>query len=50
MSRGDQFAACVVAVGIVGLEDAQAVLDGEAGRDDEEAAGERVALPDGARR
>ena len=34
---GDELAAGVVAVGIVGLEDAQPVLDGEAGRDDEKA-------------
>ena len=40
----DQFAARVVAVGIVRLEDAQAVLDREARRDDEEAAGELLAL------
>ncbi len=30
----DELAAGVVAVGVVGLQDAQAVLDGEAGRDD----------------
>ncbi len=40
---GDEFAAGVVAVGIVGLEHAQAVFDGEAGRDDEKAAGEVLA-------
>ncbi len=33
----------VVAVRIVRLQDAQAVLDGDAGRDDQEAAGERLA-------
>ena len=40
----DQLAACVVAVGVVRLEDAQAVLDREPGRDDEEAAREALAL------
>ena len=38
-----QLAAGVVAVRVVRLQDAQAVLDGEAGRDDEEAAGEVLA-------
>ena len=41
---GDQFAAGVVAVGVVGLEDAQPVLDGDAGGDDEEAPGEALAV------
>ena len=41
---GDQFAAGVVAVGVVGLEDAQPVLDGDAGGDDEEAPGEAFAI------
>ena len=40
---GHQFAAGVVAVRIVRLEDAQAVLDREARRDDQEAAGEVLA-------
>ena len=39
----DQLAAGVVAVGIVRLEDAQAVLDRQAGRDDEKAAREVLA-------
>ena len=39
----DQLAAGVVAVRVVRLQDAQAVLDGEAGRDDQEAAGEVLA-------
>ena len=38
-----QLAAAVVAVRVVGLEDAQAVADGDAGRDDEEALGESLA-------
>ena len=37
---GNQFAAGVVAVGIVRLEHAQPVLDRQAGRDDQETAGE----------
>ena len=41
---GHQFAAGVVAVGVVGLEDAQAVFDGQAGRDDEKTAREFLAL------
>src|SRR5579871_943594 len=37
---GHEFAAGVVAVGVIGLEDAEAVADGESGGDDQEAAGE----------
>ena len=40
---GDQFAVFVVAVGIVGLEDAEPVADGEAGGDYQESAGEFAA-------
>ena len=40
----DQFAAGVVAVGIVGQQHPQAVADGDARRDDEEAAGEALAV------
>ena len=46
----DQLAAGVVAVGVVRLEDAQAILDRQAGRDDEEAAGEVLAAGVGGRR
>ena len=42
--RGDQFPAPVVTVRVVGLEHSQPVLDGEAGRDHQEAAGEPAAL------
>ncbi len=38
-----QLAVLVVAVGVVGLQDAQAVLDGDAGRHDQEAAAEQRA-------
>ena len=46
---GDQFPAGVVAVRVVGLEHTKAVLDGEAGGHDQEAAGEPPAvwMPDG---
>ena len=40
---GNQFAVCVVAVGVVRLENAQAVLDGQPGRDDQKAARELLA-------
>ena len=40
---GNEFAAGVVAVGVVRLENAQPVLDGQAGRDDEKAAREVLA-------
>ena len=40
----DQFAVAVIAVGVVGLQDAQPVLDGDAGRDDQEAAAEQPAV------
>ena len=40
---GDEFATGVVAVGVVRLEHAQAVFDGEAGRDDQKAAREFLA-------
>ena len=46
----DQFAALVIAVGIVGLENAQTVLDGQAGRDDQETARELLAVRADARR
>ena len=46
----NELAVVVVAVGVVGLEDAQAVLDREARRDDQEAAGEVLARSGGARR
>ena len=38
-----QFAVLVITVGVVGLEHAQTVLDGQPGRDDEKAAGEILA-------
>ena len=41
---GDQLAALVVAVRVVGLEHAQAIADRDAGSDDEEAAGELLAV------
>ncbi len=44
MSPGTSSRLRVVAVRVVRLEHAQAVLDGDAGRDDEEAAGEALAL------
>ena len=49
MSLGTSSRLRVVAVRIVRLQDAQAVLDGDAGRDDQEAAGEVLAagLADG---
>ena len=50
MSLRNQFAACVVAVRIVRLQDAQTILDREAGRDDQKAAGEVLAARRGARR
>src|SRR5690242_20241437 len=42
--RGHQLAVFVVAIGIVGLEHAQPIADSDAGRDDQEAAGEALAL------
>ena len=39
----DEFAAGVVAIGVIRLEDAEAILDGEARRNDEKAAGEVLA-------
>ena len=47
---GNEFAAGVVAVGIVGLENAQAVFDREAGRADQKAAREMSCCRVGARR
>ena len=47
---GNEFAAGVVAVGVVRLEDAQPVLDRQAGRDDEKAAREMSCCRGGARR
>ena len=47
---GDEFAAGVVAVRVVRLEDAQPVLDRQAGCDDEKAAGEVSCCRGGARR
>ena len=47
---GHEFAAGVVAVGVVRLEDAQAILDGEARRDDQEAARELACCWGGGRR
>ena len=44
MSGGHELALDVVVVGVVRLEHAQAVLDRDAGRDDEEAAREVLAL------
>ena len=41
---GDEFPVLVVAVGVVGLQHSQAILDGDAGGDDQEAAGEPPAV------
>ena len=46
----DQLAVAVVAVGVVRQQHAQPVLDGDAGRDDQEAARELACCWDGARR
>ncbi len=47
---GDQFAVFVVAVRVVGLEHAESVSDGQAGRHDEKAAGESACCRAGGRR
>ena len=39
----EELAAAVVAVRVIGLEHAEAILDGDAGRDDQEAPGEAPA-------